>query len=161
MGLSIILIFFNKIGFSTLCGYPPPAVKIPKIASFDADSSGNIYIWSDLNLSERDEIIISAIGGNELMIMSTVGIAIKEARLPSLAARTIPIILPPIGKVLARRWVSKPEEEIDEAQVVLCDKEVNELSILGPIKKTLAGRVYRKKEQSSRTISNPPPGRSI
>jgi hypothetical protein len=109
-----------------------PSGKFDHSFGRSGEGPGEIGALSYLRINEHDEIIISDFGRNKLILMSTVGNAINEVQLPS---NMNPATLLANGKVLAWRSVFRPEEGIGELQVVLCDKELNELAILGPTEK--------------------------
>jgi len=140
---------------------------IPRIASFDVDSQGNIYVWGNrssgnfifkfdaagsfdrsfgrsgqgpreigalsyLRIIERDEIVVSDYGRNNLILMTAAGNVIKEIRLSS---QMDTATLLANGKLLTWKSTYHPEEAIEELEVVLCDTELKELAVLGPSEK--------------------------
>ena len=109
-----------------------PSGKFDHSFGRSGEGPGEIGALSYLRINEKDEIIISDFGRNKLILMSTAGNAINEVQLPS---NMNPATFLANGKVLAWSSVFRPEEGIGELQVVLCDRELNELAILGPTEK--------------------------
>ncbi len=109
-----------------------PSGKLEHSFGRSGEGPGEIGALSYLRINEKDEIIISDYGRNRLTLMTTAGNAVNETKLLYNLNRAT---LLANGKLLAWREVFSPEEGIVELRVVLCDKELNELAILGPTEK--------------------------
>ena len=93
---------------------------------------GEIGALSYLRINERDEIVVSDYGRNNLILMTAAGNAIHEIRLTS---QMDTATLLANGKLLAWKSTYRPEAAIEELEVVLCDTELKELAVLGPTEK--------------------------